>query len=56
MELGKESVDLKIQDIPKKRLKLYLTKKNRFAYIQKETSVYREKKYPYDCFMVSSIQ
>ena len=21
-----------------------------------ETSVYREKKYPYDCFMVSSIQ
>ena len=36
MELGKENVDPKIQDVPKMRLKLSLTKKNRFAYIQKE--------------------
>ena len=36
MELGKENVDPEIQDIPKKRLKLSLAKKNRFVYKQKE--------------------
>ena len=36
MELRKENVDPEIEDIPKKRLKLSLSKKNRYAYIQKE--------------------
>ena len=36
MDLGKENVDPEIQDIPKKRLKLSLAKKNRFVYKQKE--------------------
>ena len=36
MDLGKENVDPEIQDIPKKRLKLSLAKKNCFVYKQKE--------------------
>ena len=36
MELRKENVDPEIEDIPKERLKLSLSKKNRFAYLQKE--------------------
>ena len=36
IELGKENADPEIQDVRKKRLKLSLTKKNLFAYIQKE--------------------